>query len=239
MDVSLMARPCARALRTCARRCSRARIRRLASRGQRRQGAGLHRHGRYAERLERGRRDAIKALATANDFTVDVTGSASSINGGEPRRLPRGRVRPLRPATCSTTAQEAALQDYVEGGGGFVGIGESALLEQDGDAVLQHAASASPAARITGTGDDERAGRRVPGPRAPGDARSCRSSPKAMTETWYTWADEPDGHGPHDRARAREHAARRHVDHERRGPALHRRHEREPAAAEPPRGLVP
>ena len=33
-------------------------------------------------------------------------------------------------------AQETALQDYVNSGGGFVGIGETALLEQGGAAFF-------------------------------------------------------------------------------------------------------
>ena len=133
-------------------------------------------------------------------------------------------------------AQEAALQDYVQGGGGFVGIGETALFEQDGKPFFNTLLGLS-GERITGTGttsaqDVEFLDRVHPATRA-------QPLVAAQDRDLVHVGRQPDGHGPHRRARAREHAARRHVDHERRGPALHRRHEREPAAAEPPGRVVP
>ena len=175
-----------------ARGVARARARRGARAGERRQGAGLHRHGRDARTPPRPTSPtAIKALGTANDFTVDVTGTASSINAPTSRATaPWSSSTP--PATCSTPPQEAALQAYVEGGGGFVGIGESALLEQGGAAFFN---------TLTGLAGRphhrhrrlEQRRRRVPRPRAPGDARSCRWCRRRMTETWYTWATNPTG----------------------------------------------
>ena len=88
-------------------------------------------------------------------------------------------------------AQEAALQAYVEGGGGYVGVGESALLEQGGTAFF-NTLTGLPAARITGTGasssqDVEFLDRVHPA------TRQLPLVQKAMTETWYTWATSPTG----------------------------------------------
>ena len=47
-------------------------------------------------------------------------------------------------------AQETALTDYVNGGGGFVGIGETALLEQGGAAFFNTLIGLA-GARVTGT----------------------------------------------------------------------------------------
>ena len=89
------------------------------------------------------------------------------------------------------TAQEAALQAYVEGGGGYVGVGESALLEQGGTAFF-NTLTGLPAARITGSGasssqDVEFLDRVHPA------TRQLPLVQKAMTETWYTWATSPTG----------------------------------------------
>src|SRR5688572_10634888 len=72
--------------------------------------------------------DAIKALGTANDFTVDVTGTATSINTANLAGY-RSVVFVHSAGDVLDAAQEAALQAYVQEGGGYVGIGESALLE--------------------------------------------------------------------------------------------------------------
>ena len=68
---------------------------------------------------------------------------------------------------------ETALQDYVNNGGGFVGIGETALLEQGGAAFFNTliGLAADPRDRHARV-DHQR--RRVPRPRASGDARTCR-----------------------------------------------------------------
>jgi glucose/arabinose dehydrogenase/type 1 glutamine amidotransferase len=72
---------------------------------------------------------AIQALGAANNFTVDVTDDAT--------RIATANLAGYRAVTFVHSAgdvlnpeQEAALQGYVQGGGGFVGIGETAKLEE-------------------------------------------------------------------------------------------------------------
>ena len=135
-------------------------------------------------------------------------------------------------------AQETALQDYVQDGGGFVGIGESALLEQGGAAFFNTLTGLA-AARITGTGtassaDVEFLDRVHPATRAA--ARWSRRRDRDLVHVGH----EPDGHGPHRRPRAR----RTRCPTARRSPTTPSRRFTgadgdDPAAAQPPRGLVP
>ena len=69
-------------------------------------------------------------------------------------------------------AGETALQDYVQNGGGFVGMGETALLEQGGAAFFNTLTGLSGHAHHRHR-HLERRGRRVPRPRAPVDARAA------------------------------------------------------------------
>ena len=177
---------------------------------------------------------AIKALGTANNFTVDTTAAARH-QRGEARRLPRRRVRALL-RRRARRRRETALQYYVQNGGGFVGIGETALLEQ-GNAFFDTLIGLTGAARTTGTAAVERAGRRVPRPRAPGDERAAAAQ-KAHTDAWYTWATNPTGRSTRSPACAST-APGRHVGHQRRRHALHRHDRDDPAAARAPRLLVP
>ena len=161
-----------------------------AGAGERRQGAGLHR-GRPGRRTPPRRdRRGDHALGTANDFTVDTTGAASSINAANLAGY-RAVVFVHSAGDVLDTTQEAALQAYVEGGGGYVGVGESALLEQGGTAFF-NTLTGLPAARITGSGasssqDVEFLDRVHPA------TRQLPLVQKAMTETWYTWATSPTG----------------------------------------------
>src|SRR5690349_4252716 len=72
---------------------------------------------------------AIQALGAANNFTVDVTNDATKIS--------TSNLAGYRAVTFVNSAgdalnpdQEASLQGYVQSGGGFVGIGETAKLEE-------------------------------------------------------------------------------------------------------------
>jgi hypothetical protein len=129
--------------------------------------------------------DAIKALGTTNDFTVDVTSSLGDLSGY------RAVVFVHSAGDVLNSTQEAALQAFVEGGGGYVGIGESALLEQGGAAFFNTLTGLA-AARITGTGaassqDVEYLDRVHPA------TRQLPLVQKALSETWYTWATNPTG----------------------------------------------
>ena len=78
---------------------------------------------------------AIKALGTANDFTVDNSADKADINAANLAKY-RAVVFVHSSGDVLDAAGETALQDYVQGGGGFVGIGETALLEQGGAAFF-------------------------------------------------------------------------------------------------------
>src|SRR3954470_9972319 len=67
---------------------------------------------------------AITALGAANDFTVDTTAAAADINATKLAGY-RAVVFVNSSGDALDTAGEAALQSYVQSGGGFVGIGET------------------------------------------------------------------------------------------------------------------
>src|SRR5699024_1046835 len=66
---------------------------------------------------------AIAALGTANDFTVDTSANAADISAGNLAGY-RAVVFVNSSGDVLNAAQESALEAYVQGGGGFVGIGE-------------------------------------------------------------------------------------------------------------------
>jgi type 1 glutamine amidotransferase len=132
---------------------------------------------------------AIQALATANDFTADVTSSAAQITAANLAGY-RAVVFVNSSGNVLDAAQEAALQEFVEGGGGFVGIGESALLEYDGTPFFNTLLGLS-GERVTGTPttsaqDVEFLDRVHP-------ANRTQPLVARKTETWYTWATNPTG----------------------------------------------
>src|SRR3954471_21213446 len=90
---------------------------------------------------------AIQALGAANDFTVDVTNDATKIS--------TTNLANYRAVTFVHSAgdvlnadQESSLQGYVQGGGGFVGIGETAKLEE-GNAFFDQLIGLTGAARTS------------------------------------------------------------------------------------------
>ena len=88
-------------------------------------------------------------------------------------------------------AGETALQDYVQNGGGFVGMGETALLEQGGAAFFNTLTGLT-GTRITGTGASSAADVEFLD-RVHPSTRALPLVDKAQTETWYTWATNPTG----------------------------------------------
>ena len=77
----------------------------------------------------RPRRAALQAAGTAGDYTVDVTSDATKIAAANLAAY-RAVVFVNSAGDVLNAAQEAALQAYVQDGGGFVGIGETAKLEE-------------------------------------------------------------------------------------------------------------
>ena len=77
---------------------------------------------------------ALQALGTAGDYTVDTTADATKIAAANLAGY-RAVVFVNSAGDVLDAAQEADLQSYVQGGGGFVGIGETAKLEE-GDAAF-------------------------------------------------------------------------------------------------------
>jgi hypothetical protein len=133
---------------------------------------------------------AITALGTANDFTVDATASAAQINAANLAGY-RAVVFVNSAGDVLDAAGEAALQDYVQTGGGYVGIGESALLEQGGAAFFNTLTGLA-ATRITGTGASSAADVEFLD-RVHPSTRALPLVSKGATETWYTWATNPTG----------------------------------------------
>src|SRR4051812_33859067 len=134
---------------------------------------------------------AIQALGAANDFTVDLTSDAAQINAANLGGY-RVVVFVNSAGDVLNAAQEADLQSYVQGGGGFVGIGETATLEQGGNAFFNTLIGLTGNPRVTGSAasssqDVEFLDRVHP---------ASRNDPalwKGVTEKWYTWASNPTG----------------------------------------------
>src|SRR4051794_30903185 len=72
---------------------------------------------------------ALQALGTAGDYTVDVTADATQINAANLANY-RATVFLNSAGDVLNDAQEADLTSYVNNGGGFVGIGTTAKLEE-------------------------------------------------------------------------------------------------------------
>src|SRR3954447_10744120 len=133
--------------------------------------------------------NAIKAMGDAGQFTADVSSSAADITAAKLADY-RAVVFVHSSGNVLDATQETALTDYVNTGGGFVGIGETALLEQGGAASFNTLIGLA-AARVTGTAtasnqDIEFLDRVHP---------STRALPQVWkdTETWYAWATNPTG----------------------------------------------
>ena len=182
---------------------------------------------------------AIQSLGTTGQYTADVTSSASDINATKLADY-RAVVFVNSSGNVLDATQETALTDYVNNGGGFVGIGETALLEAGRRHILQHAARPGRHPH-DGHGDLEHAGHRVPRPRAPvhPGAAADRDGHRHLVPVGH----QPHGHGPDRRPRPHRRHRRpgRQVDHQRRDRRCARAPVRTPSsrrATAPPRGAA-
>ncbi len=118
------------------------------------------------------------------------------------RPSPPPTSRATAPWSSSTTtgdrlnaAQESALQGYIQGGGGFVGIGRAAEAEP-ANTFVTGLIGARPGRGSPTTASDQVV--------AVGDRvhPATKRLPLEWTrnDIWYRWTSRPDGHGPHRRA---------------------------------------
>ena len=91
---------------------------------------------------------ALQAAGTAGDYTVDVTSDATRIAAANLATY-RAVVFVNSAGDVLNAEQEAALQAYVQDGGGFVGIGETAKLEEGGNAFFDTLIGLTGASRTT------------------------------------------------------------------------------------------
>src|SRR4051812_12958763 len=130
---------------------------------------------------------ALQALAGAHDFGVDVTQNAGAFSAST--------LAQSRAVVFLNTAgdrldgpQESALQGYVNGGGGFVGIGSAAEAEP-GSAFVDGLIGARPATDSPTTTSSQVV--------AVGDRvhPATRDLPLEWTRTdvWYRWIQRPTG----------------------------------------------
>src|SRR3954468_24926091 len=133
---------------------------------------------------------AVTALGAANDFTVDTTSAVTDINATKLAGY-RSVVFVNSSGDALDAPAETALTDYVNTGGGFVGIGETALLEQGGAAFFNTLIGLTGAARTTGapttsTNDVEYLDRVHP---------ATRNLPLTAKDTdpFYAWTTLPTG----------------------------------------------
>ena len=129
---------------------------------------------------------AIKALGTANDFTVDEAAGVADINTTKLNGY-QGLVFLNVPGDVLDSAGEAALQDYVENGNGFLGIGSTATVEP-GSSFVNGLIGARPNNNPT-TPSSQTV---VPGDRV---HPSTRDLPLLWnrSDLWYTWTTRPTG----------------------------------------------
>ncbi len=136
---------------------------------------------------------AIQALGSANNFTVDTTADATKINAANLAGYRAVVFVNSAGDALPDPAERADLQTYVQNGGGFVGVGETATLEQGNGAFFDTLIGLTGNPRVTATGtvsasrDVEFLDRVHP------STRDLPMLDKGLTETWYTWATNPTG----------------------------------------------
>ena len=131
--------------------------------------------------------EAITAIGAANDFDVTAT--------GDPTQISAANLDDFRAVVFLNTAgdqlddtQEAALEDYVTGGGGFVGIGSTAQGEPESDFFTTLIGARPSGSSSTATAEQTVvAGDRV--------HPATRALPLAWnrSDVWYQWSPRPTG----------------------------------------------
>jgi glucose/arabinose dehydrogenase len=133
---------------------------------------------------------ALQAAGTAGDYTVTVTSDAAQINAANLVGY-RAVVFVNSAGDVLNDTQESDLVNYVNGGGGFVGIGETAKLEE-GDAAFDSLIGLTGASRTTagsgaGTPDVEFNDRVNPA------TRDLSALVKDRADNYYEWTNNPSG----------------------------------------------
>ena len=134
---------------------------------------------------------ALQAAGTAGDYTVDVTSDATRIAAANLATY-RAVVFVNSAGDVLNAEQEAALQAYVQDGGGFVGIGETAKLEEGGNAFFDTligltGASRTTAASAVSSQDVEFLDRVHPA------TRDLNALVKGRSDNYYAWTNNPTG----------------------------------------------
>ena len=133
---------------------------------------------------------ALQAAGAAGDYTVDVTSDATQIAAANLAGY-RAVVFVNSAGNVLSAEQEAALQAYVQDGGGFVGIGETAKLEEGGNAFFDTLIGLTGASRTSGGAvsaqDVEFLDRVHPA------TRDLNALVKGRSDNYYSWTNNPTG----------------------------------------------
>ena len=131
---------------------------------------------------------AIEALGTANNFTADNTADATQFNATNLARY-RAVVFLDNKGDLLSATQETALQTFIQGGGGFVGIGGAAEAEPTSTFVTGLIGGTRPDASSVATASDQvlAVGDRVHPATKDLPLESTRN------DIWYRWNPRPTG----------------------------------------------
>jgi hypothetical protein len=132
---------------------------------------------------------ALQAAGVAGDYTVDSTADATKINAANLATY-RAVVFVNSAGDVLSQPQEADLQAYVQNGGGFVGVGETAKLEEGSsffDTLIGLTGASRTSASSTETPDVEFSDRVNPA------TRDLATVVKNRTDTYYQWTNNPLG----------------------------------------------
>jgi glucose/arabinose dehydrogenase len=133
---------------------------------------------------------ALQAAGTAGDYTVTVTSDAAQINAANLAGY-RAVVFVNSAGDVLSDTQESDLLNFVHNGGGFVGIGETAKLEE-GDPLFDEligltGPTRTTAASATSAQDVEFLDRVHPA------TRDLDALVKNRTDNYYQWTNNPTG----------------------------------------------
>ncbi|RKQ93231.1 sugar phosphate isomerase/epimerase [Solirubrobacter pauli] len=131
--------------------------------------------------------DAIKALGTANDFLVQDTSDATAFNATNLANY-RAVVFLDNKGDLLNAGQETALQNYIQGGGGFVGIGGAAEAET-ANTFITGLIGARPDSASPTTASNQVL---VAGDRAHPSTRDLPLE-STVSDIWYRWTTRPTG----------------------------------------------